>query len=97
MGGFFGTIGNGTNIPAPMPEQMTGWGRTTVHDPNELPAVLKRWNDAIATGSAFEMVFPRKYPPAKPGALGFEPLKAACRPLTWPRFLILKLTLRKNT
>src|SRR5271166_3127562 len=23
-----------------------------------------------------------KYPPAKPGALGFEPLKAACRPLT---------------
>ena len=40
------------------PEEMIGWGWTSVHNPNELAAVLKHWNEAIATGRAFEMVFP---------------------------------------
>jgi PAS domain S-box-containing protein len=38
------------------PGEMVGWGWTSVHNPNELAAVLKRWKEAIATGSAFEMV-----------------------------------------
>src|SRR5271157_1969734 len=48
-----------------------------------------------------------KYPPAKPGALGFEPLKAACRPLTLApvphsethatkEYLTLKVPVRRN-
>ena len=36
------------------------------------------WLSAEATADAC------KYPPAKPGALGFEPLKAAWGPLTRP-------------
>jgi hypothetical protein len=54
-------------------------------------------DSAVPTLDTRAQTHSSKYPPAKPGALGFEPLKAACRPLTRPRFLILKLTLRINT
>ena len=39
-------------------EEMQGWGWRKVHDPNVLPQVLANWKKAIATGEAFEMVFP---------------------------------------
>ncbi|MEO6540078.1 MAG: PAS domain-containing protein, partial [Ferruginibacter sp.] len=42
------------------PEQMEGWGWQSVHDPVELPKVLERWKESIATGNPFEMVFPLK-------------------------------------
>ena len=38
-----------------------------------------------------------KYPAAKPGALGFEPLKAAWRAAYAARSFIPKVPLRKNT
>jgi len=41
-------------------EQMEGWGWQSVHDPNELPKVMERWQASIATGKNFEMVFPLK-------------------------------------
>ena len=37
---------------------MNGWGSQRVHDLDTLPAVLERWKATIATGEAFEMVFP---------------------------------------
>ncbi len=40
------------------PDDMIGWGWTSVHDPDVLPLVLERWRDAIAVGERFEMVFP---------------------------------------
>jgi PAS domain S-box-containing protein len=40
------------------PEQMEGWGWQSVHDPDELPKVLERWQASIATGEPFEMTFP---------------------------------------
>jgi PAS domain S-box-containing protein len=40
------------------PEQMEGWGWTSVHDPAHLPSVTSRWQASIATGEAFEMEFP---------------------------------------
>ncbi len=40
------------------PEQMAGWGWQSVHDPNELPKVLEKWQTCIRTGEPFEMVFP---------------------------------------
>jgi PAS domain S-box-containing protein len=40
------------------PEAMRGWGWQSVHDPETLPGVLERWRASIATGDAFEMVFP---------------------------------------
>jgi PAS domain S-box-containing protein len=40
------------------PAEMQGWGWQKVHDPEVLPAVNKRWNETLATGSPFEMVFP---------------------------------------
>ena len=40
------------------PEQMEGWGWTSVHDPEVLPQVLERWKAAIATGEPFDMTFP---------------------------------------
>ena len=40
------------------PEQMEGWGWQSVHDPNILPSVLKRWKASIATGEPFDMEFP---------------------------------------
>ena len=42
------------------PEAMQGWGWQSVHDPVELPSVLARWRNSIATGEPFEMVFPLK-------------------------------------
>ncbi|PWS38658.1 hypothetical protein DFH01_05155 [Falsiroseomonas bella] len=40
------------------PDAMEGWGWQSVHDPAELPRVLARWMEAIATGEPFELVFP---------------------------------------
>ena len=40
------------------PEEMEGWGWKSVHDPEQLPAVLERWQNSINTGEPFEMVFP---------------------------------------
>src|SRR4028118_725034 len=40
------------------PEQMEGWGWQSVHDPEVLPLVMERWQQAIATGQRFEMEFP---------------------------------------
>ncbi len=40
------------------PAQMEGWGWQSVHDPIELPAVVKRWQASILSGQPFEMVFP---------------------------------------
>ncbi len=42
------------------PKEMEGWGWQTVHDPEHLPNVLKRWKHSIKTGKPFEMVFPLK-------------------------------------
>jgi PAS domain S-box-containing protein len=39
-------------------EQMQGWGWQSVHDPEKLPSVISKWQESIATGKAFEMVFP---------------------------------------
>jgi PAS domain S-box-containing protein len=39
-------------------KDMLGWGWESVHNPAVLPAVLTKWNTAIATGKRFEMVFP---------------------------------------
>ena len=39
-------------------EKMEGWGWQSVHDPEELPAVLERWKRSIATGELFEMIYP---------------------------------------
>ena len=40
------------------PADMEGWGWECVHDPAALPAVKKQWQDSIASGTPFEMVFP---------------------------------------
>lgn len=40
------------------PQAMEGWGWQSVHDPDELPGVMTRWQTSIATGKPFEMVFP---------------------------------------
>jgi PAS domain S-box-containing protein len=40
------------------PQAMEGWGWQSVHDPDELPDVMMRWEGSIATGLPFEMVFP---------------------------------------
>ena len=40
------------------PEQMTGWGWQSVHDPAVLPSVLAHWRASIETGAPFEMEFP---------------------------------------
>ena len=37
------------------PEQMLGWGWQSVHDPEVLPLVLKRWQESISNGSPFVM------------------------------------------
>ncbi len=42
------------------PEQMKGWGWQSVHDPDELPRVLTKWQNSIITGLPFEMIFPLK-------------------------------------
>ena len=40
------------------PDAMAGWGWQSVHDPDELPRVMENWTRSIATGEAFEMIFP---------------------------------------
>jgi PAS domain S-box-containing protein len=40
------------------PEQMEGWGWQSVHDPGELPRVLKNWKAALASGTPWEDTFP---------------------------------------
>ena len=58
------------------PEQMEGWGWQSVHDPQALPGVLKRWKASIATGAPFEMTFPLR------GADGvFRPFLTRVMPL----------------
>jgi PAS domain S-box-containing protein len=42
------------------PEQMEGWGWQSVHDPELLPGVVKRWTASLETGEPFEMEFPLK-------------------------------------
>ncbi|MBC7450490.1 MAG: PAS domain-containing sensor histidine kinase [Cytophagales bacterium] len=41
-------------------EQMEGWGWQSVHHPDELPAVMDKWQESIVSGKPFEMVFPLK-------------------------------------
>lgn len=41
-------------------EQMEGWGWQTVHDPKILPTVIENWQNSIANGQPFEMIFPLK-------------------------------------
>lgn len=41
-------------------EDMEGWGWQSVHNPKDLPHVMKRWQASIRTGKPFEMVFPLK-------------------------------------
>ena len=40
------------------PEEMEGWGWERVHDPAVLPDVKELWQQSLATGQPFEMVFP---------------------------------------
>jgi PAS domain S-box-containing protein len=42
------------------PEEMAGWGWQSVHDRQELPKVLERWQESIDRGEMFEMEFPLK-------------------------------------
>lgn len=42
------------------PADMEGWGWQSVHDPEFLPEVLKKWKNSIKNGNDFEMVFPLK-------------------------------------
>ena len=39
-------------------EEMEGWGWQSVHHPDQLPEVMRRWQASIATGEPFEMTFP---------------------------------------
>ncbi len=39
-------------------ESMAGWGWQSVHDPDVLPEVLRKWHYAISRGVPFEMIFP---------------------------------------
>jgi len=58
------------------PEEMEGWGWKSVHDPEILPAVLERWQQSLATGERFHMVFPLR------GADGeFRPFLTRINPL----------------
>ena len=42
------------------PAEMEGWGWKSVHDPEQLPLVMDRWQQSINTGEPFEMIFPLK-------------------------------------
>ncbi len=67
------------------PEQMEGWGWTSVHDPKVLPAVIERWRASIDTGQPFEMTFPLR------GADGrYRPFLTRVRPLHSPAGEILR-------
>jgi PAS domain S-box-containing protein len=39
-------------------ESMAGWGWQSVHDPDVLPEVLRKWHHSISRGVPFEMIFP---------------------------------------
>lgn len=41
-------------------EQMRGWGWQSVHDPATLPSVVERWQQSLASGEPFDMIFPLK-------------------------------------
>lgn len=38
--------------------EMEGWGWQSLHKPELLPAVMKRWKESIESGTPFEMEFP---------------------------------------
>ena len=57
-------------------EQMEGWGWQSVHDPEVLPMVLRRWKDALDAGEPFEMEFPLR---AADGE--FRTFLTRCQPL----------------
>ncbi|MFO0968892.1 MAG: PAS domain S-box protein [Gemmataceae bacterium] len=58
------------------PEEVEGWGWQSVHDPDVLPSVLERWRGSLASGAAFDMVFPLR------GADGlFRPFLTRINPL----------------
>ncbi|MBA2321108.1 MAG: PAS domain-containing protein [Deltaproteobacteria bacterium] len=40
------------------PDEMAGWGWKSVHDPDHLDEVVRRWQRSIETGTPFEMEFP---------------------------------------
>ncbi len=40
------------------PEQMSGWGWQTVHDPDILPSVMEQWQASLQSGRPFEKEFP---------------------------------------
>lgn len=42
------------------PETQEGWGWQSVHDPAVLPRVAEHWQQSLATGEPFEMIFPLK-------------------------------------
>jgi PAS domain S-box-containing protein len=66
------------------PEQMEGWGWQSVHDPDVLPEVVKKWQHSLATGEPFNMVFPLR---ASDG--GFQPFLTRVNPLRDERGRIL--------
>lgn len=41
-------------------KQIEGWGWQSVHDPDVLPEVMKKWEESIKHGKFFEMTFPLK-------------------------------------
>ena len=40
------------------PDEMAGWGWQSVHHPDFLPEMLKRWTHALKSGEPFEWTFP---------------------------------------
>ena len=40
------------------PEEMAGWGWQSVHHPDVLPEMLKRWTQALKSGDRFDWAFP---------------------------------------
>jgi PAS domain S-box-containing protein len=58
------------------PQEMQGGGGQRAHDPQVLPTVVERWQESIASGEPFDMVFPLK------GADGlFRPFLTRVNPL----------------
>lgn len=42
------------------PEEMAGWGWQSVHHPDVLPEMLRRFTHSLKTGESFQMIFPLK-------------------------------------
>ncbi len=57
-------------------ESMQGWGWQSVHDPDVLPEVLIRWQQSLADGNPFDMVFP-----IRSAAGAFRPFLTRVNPL----------------